>query len=135
MSKKTYVNDTVALTALLNDVQGRATTRTITAHEVQALMKQAEKRLTELGVTREQQRQGVEVFVRTPPVNASNVRNESFTMVWLERNTVGWYVARAHRLRYFNIVPSGQDFLLVIPKEVQQQVTSKALRSLGVSFI
>lgn len=139
MSKKAYVNDTVALTALLNEVEGRATTRTVSATEVQALVKQAEKRLTELGVTVAQQRVDVQVIInpmgnRQPTVNAYKYR-ASATEVVVERNSVGWYVSRVYRSgARFDSVANRQDFFLVLPIEVQQQVTSNALCAFGVSF-
>lgn len=98
LSKKPVpVNDTDAISEALAAVNGRASTRVVSASDVVSLVKRADDHLTELGATKAE-RTGTLVTYRPagPSANAYRYASRS-TLVTLLKKSGGWYLVGAEK--------------------------------------
>jgi hypothetical protein len=89
------VDDTDAVQARLDAVQGKATKRILTVEDIQAIAGEAEAYLETLGVAR-RARRGHTVLVRRGG-HTSGGWTTTVTVAELTRNTVGWRLAYVGR--------------------------------------
>lgn len=135
---KIYVRETERLNALLTARQGRATTRTLTATEVQGYVKEAEVRLTAVGVAKGDFKD-VKIVInpvanRQPTAGAYKYHADA-TEVVVEKNSVGWFVSSvARKGALFDTKANASNFFLDIPKHLEAKVVNTLVQAQGLIF-
>jgi hypothetical protein len=95
---KIKLSDTAKIIAALEEGQGRATARTASLHEVNALAEYAEQKLEKLGLAKSL-RAGATAYYYPPQVPNSYDYAASGTFFTLQRGSSDWYLTEVSRGR------------------------------------
>lgn len=135
----TYISDTEALSAAIKAGEGKATTRTVSAEEVQKYVAEGTAKLQALGFTAKDMREitiTVNPSANRQPSTSRYAYSAYATEVVVSRNSKDWVLESVTRRKALYATKlNGGDFFLNIPAALWAAHTQSVLNSLNVALV